>query len=160
MPAVITECAGRFRGIDEWHLISLGRRKKFIRGCDKKIRKKKEKLTQRKRILKLCYVKNQRIYKGNMSDQAIGRIHWSFYGMLNFVFLLDILLKNETVIKLIKSPSRSFFFFSKIVVWGKWLILLLPLIKKYSTIKFSSSLRIVNALLNNHCPKISLLVIL
>ena len=76
MPSVLTECTGRFRGTDEWHLISLGGRKKFIRGCDKKIRKKKkEKLTQRKRILKLCYVKNQRIYKGNMSDRAIGRIH-------------------------------------------------------------------------------------
>ena len=43
MPSVITEFTGHFRGIDEWHLISPGRRKKFIRGCDKKIRKKEKK---------------------------------------------------------------------------------------------------------------------
>lgn len=42
MPSIITEGTGCFRGIDERHLISLGRRKKFIRGCDKKIREKRK----------------------------------------------------------------------------------------------------------------------
>lgn len=49
MPSVITEFTGRFRGIDEWHLISPGRRKKFIRGCDKKIRKRKRKINPKEK---------------------------------------------------------------------------------------------------------------
>lgn len=54
---------GYYKDTGEWHVVSLRRKKKFIR-CDRRIRKKKkEKLTQRKgrKFLKLYFFRTKNL---------------------------------------------------------------------------------------------------